>query len=50
MEELPQILSPEEETELQLTLQRVEAGESLEYMLAKYMIARVFVHDKVDQH
>ena len=48
VEELPQILSSEEEAELQLTLQGVQAGESQDYMLAKYMIARVFVHDRVD--
>ena len=48
LEELPRILSQEEDTELQLAPQHVQTGESQEYMLAKYMIARVFVHNKVD--
>ena len=47
VEELPQILSQEEQIDLQMDLQRVQTGESQEYMLAKHMIARVFVHDKV---
>ena len=51
LEELPRILSQEEETELQLAMHHVRTGESQEYMLAKeYMlvIARVFVHNKID--
>ena len=49
VEELPTILLQEEETELHLILQHIQAGDSQEYMLAKYMITRVLIHEKADQ-
>ena len=45
MEELPCILSDEAAAELQTDLQSFQNIESEENMLAKYIIARMFVHD-----
>ena len=47
VEGLPDILSLDEKVELNSSLECVRTGESEEYMLAKYMIAKVFVHGKV---
>lgn len=48
METLPDILSPDEGVELQGILQSITSGEEEEFMLAKYIMAKMFVHEKLE--
>ena len=43
---LPHILADDQDEELRTLLQDVEVDDLQESMLSKYIIARVYVHDK----